>query len=122
MKVFTVIGIAFLALPLMAQAQTQVVNQSTVINTVPGTQVVDSSDVKLPETCEYRGPISRGTSYAKGAMKKLLKATAAVNANVIVVTLLNLNSGIPMAGIGYHCSDLKEVMPSLKVFIVSATG
>jgi hypothetical protein len=124
-KVMKTVLMIVALLPLAAQAQ--VVNQSTVINTVPGTQVVDSSDVKLPDTCAYRGPISRGTSFsfiggvnAKGAMKKLLKAVEEVDANVVLVTLLNLNTGIPMAGIGYHCSDLKEVRPSLKVFIVPA--
>ena len=115
-------------LPLAAQAQTQNVNvsQSTLIKATPDTQLIDSSDVKLPSSCEFRGPIARSSPLyiptAKAAMKNLRKAVQGVNANVVVVTVLNLNSGIPMAGLGYHCSDLKEVTPSIKVFILPATG
>jgi len=111
--------IALLSLPLVTHAQN--VNQSTVIDTVPDTMVIDSSDVALPSTCQFRGPISRNSSRFggnKGAMRKLRKAAEDIDANVLVVTLLNTNSGVPMAGIGYHCSDLSAVTPSLKVFVL----
>lgn len=52
--------IALLGLPLAAQAQN--VTQSTVIDTVPHTVVVDSSDVNLPSSCQFRGPISRNST------------------------------------------------------------
>lgn len=109
-------------LPLSAQAQvTQ--RQTTVIDTTPDTQVIDSSDVTLPSSCEFSGPISRNSPRFRfagsgTALKKLRKAAEKVDANVILVTLMNLNSGIPMSGFGYRCSDLTEVTPSLKVFIL----
>lgn len=51
-------------------------------------------------------------------MNKLRKAAANIDANVIVVTVLNTNSGIPMSGMGYRCTDLSAVTPSLKVFVL----
>lgn len=107
---------------LVSGAEAQNVQQSTVIDTVPNTMVIDSSDVKLPSSCQFRGPVSRGFGATfgnnKGAMRKLRKAADEVDANVIVVTILNTNSGIPMSGLGYHCSDLTAVTPSLKVFVL----
>lgn len=102
--------------------QTQAVDVTTVVDATPDTQLIDSTDVQLPNSCEFRGQISRGPSLTllgnKTALRRLHKAAAVVDANVIVVTVLNLNSGIPVAGLGYHCADLREVAPSLKVYVL----
>jgi len=110
-------ALMLISLMLAGAAQAQV-TQSIDVNTVPNTMVVDSSDVVLPPGCELRGPVNRSFGYysTKGVMKALRKSAG--DANVIVVTVLNTNSGIPMGGFGYRCPDLTAIIPSLKVFIL----